>query len=269
MIGTKSERIGFLITMGVHAAAILLAMLVTFEDSNEERSAYIEVTLGEFAQGRPTEAAPQEAKEIRTRRQVSDNAQQTNPEDPNPTKQQEAKTKEQVKDVDLADQKETVSDENKISTPEAEKIDPSKRGEKSTEETIPTTKAKEAEVDKEGAEESGAVDGFRGSTNSDQGTSNDDDKSAPFKLEWEGDIRREPRVQPLPSYNAEIEAVITVRFQVKPDGSVGQMIVLKKMNPELEREVLRSLRTWRFSKLPSGVPQTVQWGTITFRFVLG
>lgn len=269
MLGTKSERIGLMVTMGVHAAALLLAMLYTFENTTEERSAFIEVTLGEYALGKPTELAPQENAEIRTRRKTSEESPTKEPEKPTPTKEQTATTKEQVKDVDLADQKEPVNDEKSIKTPEAEEIDPSKRGEKSTEETIPTLKAKEADQDKEGAEQSGAVDGFKGSTNSDQGTGNDEDKSAPFKLEWEGDIRREPRVQPLPTYNAENEAVITVRFQVKPDGTVGQMIVMRKMNPELEREVLRSLRTWRFSKLPSGVPQTVQWGTITFRFVLG
>jgi TonB family protein len=65
-----------------------------------------------------------------------------------------------------------------------------------------------------------------------------------------------------------VEAEITIRFQVKPAGTVGKMIPLKRMNPELEREILKTLRTWRFSRLPQTVPQTVQWGTITFRFVL-
>jgi TonB family protein len=75
-------------------------------------------------------------------------------------------------------------------------------------------------------------------------------------------------VQPLPSNSTNEEAVITLRFQVNPDGSLGLVMPLKKMNPELEREVVRTLRSWRFSRLPSGVPQEPQWGTITFRFVL-
>lgn len=64
------------------------------------------------------------------------------------------------------------------------------------------------------------------------------------------------------------EATITIRFKVKPDGSIGRVVPLKKMNPKLEREVTRTLRSWRFSQLPSGLPQQSQWGTITFRFVL-
>jgi TonB family protein len=75
-------------------------------------------------------------------------------------------------------------------------------------------------------------------------------------------------VQPLPENTTDHEATITIRFEVKPDGSIGRIIPLKKMNPELEREVMHTLRSWRFSRLPSGIPQQSQWGTITFRFVL-
>lgn len=88
-----------------------------------------------------------------------------------------------------------------------------------------------------------------------------------FELNWEGDIARSPMVQPLPDNTTASEATITIRFEVKPDGTMGRIISLKKINPELEREVMRTLRSWRFSRLPSGVPQQSQWGTITFRFV--
>ncbi|MEP2447772.1 MAG: energy transducer TonB [Balneola sp.] len=91
--------------------------------------------------------------------------------------------------------------------------------------------------------------------------------SPPYELKWEGNIQRDPLVQPLPQNTANTEGVISVRFQVKPDGSVGMIIPLKKMNEELEKEVQRTLRSWKFSKLPSGTPQQAQWGTITFRFV--
>lgn len=93
-------------------------------------------------------------------------------------------------------------------------------------------------------------------------------KSAPYELKWEGDIERNPMVQPLPDNIADAEATITIRFEVKPDGTVGRIVPLKEMNPELEREVMRTLRSWRFSRLPSGVPQQSQWATITFRFVV-
>lgn len=93
-------------------------------------------------------------------------------------------------------------------------------------------------------------------------------RSTPYDLQWEGELDRTPMVQPLPSNQTNQEAVITVRFEVKPDGSIGRIIPLRQMSPELEREVMRTLRSWRFSRLPSGVPQEPQWGTITFRFVL-
>jgi TonB family protein len=92
--------------------------------------------------------------------------------------------------------------------------------------------------------------------------------SVPFSLEWEGDIVRAPLQQPLPNYNEEVEAVISVRFQVMPNGTVNEIVPLHKMSPSLEKEVLSTIRSWRFARLPSGVPQDPQWGTITFRFVL-
>ncbi len=105
---------------------------------------------------------------------------------------------------------------------------------------------------------------------SDAGTSNDPVRSAPYQLAWEGDIQRAPLQQPMPNYVVEVEAVITVRFEVRPDGTVGSLQPLQRMNPELEREVMNTLRGWRFSQLPKrpGVPQESQWGRITFRFVL-
>jgi outer membrane biosynthesis protein TonB len=51
-----------------------------------------------------------------------------------------------------------------------------------------------------------------------------------------------------------------------PNGSINQIIPLRKMSPALEKEVMATLRSWRFQRLPSGVPQEPQWGTITFRF---
>ena len=96
-------------------------------------------------------------------------------------------------------------------------------------------------------------------------------RSAPFQLEWEGDYNRAPLVQPLPNYHyhqTDSDAVISVRFEVRPDGSVGRLQSIIKANPELEREVLSTLRTWRFSRLPSNMPQESQYGTITFRFIV-
>jgi hypothetical protein len=93
-------------------------------------------------------------------------------------------------------------------------------------------------------------------------------RSAPFQIEWEGDIYRAPIVQPLPNYEAQTETVISVRFEVRPDGTVGRIQPIIKSEPGIEREVLRTLRTWRFSRLPTNMPQENQFATVTFRFVL-
>ena len=91
-------------------------------------------------------------------------------------------------------------------------------------------------------------------------------RTAPYSLQWEGTLNRNPMVQPLPGNRNNEVADITIRFEVHPDGSLGRVIPLGMMNPEMEREVMRTMRSWRFSRLPSGVPQESQWGTITFHF---
>ena len=92
--------------------------------------------------------------------------------------------------------------------------------------------------------------------------------SAPFVLDWEGDVNRAPLVQPLQNFTSHTDAVISVRFEVRPDGTVGRLQPIIKGDPELESEVLRTLRSWRFSRLPANIPQESQFGTATFRFVL-
>jgi len=93
-------------------------------------------------------------------------------------------------------------------------------------------------------------------------------RSAPFILDWEGDVNRTPLVQPMPNFTSHTESVISVRFEVRPDGTVGRLQPLIKADPELEREVVRTLRSWRFSRLPANMPQESQYGVVTFRFFL-
>ena len=89
---------------------------------------------------------------------------------------------------------------------------------------------------------------------------------SPYELKWEGDIRRVPLAQPLPINIGNSNASITVRFEVRPNGTVGRIIPLRKMHAELEMEIMRTLRSWRFNRLPKGIQQP-QWGTVTFRFI--
>lgn len=264
----EEDRFGLSVTGGIHILLLIIALLYTI-DHMETRPAFIEVTLGEFRNGTVAEHAEIQEEQVATR----PNPSETEPENPDPEITQpeeipQEPEEEVAKPVELPDQQQQI-DEEVVETPETDIIKPEnvEVNEDIVEEKVPP-KTVEAEQIEDGVEESGDVRGTEGEVNVDQGTGNNPDKSAPYDLEWEGELNRSPMVQPLPTNQTNEEAVITIRFEVHPNGSLGRVIPLRKMNPELEREVMRTLRSWRFSRLPAGVPQEPQWGTITFRFVL-
>lgn len=265
----NEDRFALSITGGVHIALVIFFLLYSFSMEQNVRPSFIEVEFGEFQSGSPAEYAEEQAEQVATRPDPSDTEPENpEPETPDPVEEQQTTTEETTKPVDVPDEVEEVEAEE-VETPDTDKVEPEE--ETSTEEqqevTVPPM-TEEDEVQQEGAETSGSERGNTGEPDVDQGTGNEQEKSAPYELSWEGDIDRSPMVQPLPTNIADAEATITIRFEVKPDGTVGQIVPLKKMNPELEREVIQTLRSWRFSRLPSGVPQQSQTGTITFRFVL-
>ena len=265
----KEDRFALMVTGATHVVLVILFLLYTFTIQTKARPSFIEVEFGKLKSGKPAEFAEQKEQEVATRPDPSEvEPENPDPKTPDKVKEQQETTNETAKPVDMADQKEEVKEEA-VKTPETDKVDPTKETseEKQKEVTVPP-KTEKDEVQKEGAETSGDQKGTTGDINADQGSGNEQDKSAPYELKWEGDIERSPMVQPLPSNTTDSEATITIRFEVKPNGTLGRIIPLKKMNPELEREVMKTLRSWRFSRLPSGVPQQSQWGTITFRFVL-
>ena len=264
------DRFGFAITGGLHLVILIIALLYNISFAVDNRPAYMEVTLGEFRSGTLAQQAEEQREEVATR----PNPAEAEPEDPDPEITQPAETPQQpeedaTKPVDLTEQVEEIDDDEVIETPDTDIIDPQATDdtEELEEIDVPPQTVEDEQV-REGVTESGDVRGLQGDVNVDQGTGSTPDRAAPYNLEWEGELDRTPMVQPLPSNQTNEEAVITVRFEVNPDGSLGRIIPLRKMNPELEREVMRTLRSWRFSRLPSGVPQEAQWGTITFRFVL-
>lgn len=263
-----TDRKALYISLGINAAILIFSLLYTLDMNQNARPSYIEVEFGEYQTGQLAEFSEVQNEEVAQRPDPSE----TEPEEPveeapEPEETPQEEVEEETKPVDLSEQVEEI-EEDPVSTPETEEIDPNQEETEPQEEEVEIPPlAQENETVTEGAEESGDEDGARGDMNSDQGIGNDEDKTSPYELKWEGEIDRAPMVQPLPQNSANTEAVITVRFEVRPDGTVGRVIPLKKMNPELEREVMSTLRTWRFSRLPSGVPQETQWGTITFRFV--
>ncbi len=267
---TKDDSVALTVTLSLSIIMVLFSLWYTLDMNQNYRASFIEVEFGEFQSGTLAEFSEVQEEQVAKRPNPSEiKTEEPVEETPKPEEAPENPTEEITKQVDLSDQTETIEEEA-VETPETEVVDPTKNNTEEVEEEIEIPPQAQEDLEtQEGAEESGDIRGNTGETDVDAGVGTDEDKSAPYELKWEGDLERDPMVQPLPQNTANTEGVISVRFQVKPDGSVGLIIPLKKMNPELEKEVKRTLRSWRFSKLPSGAPQQAQWGTITFRFVFG
>lgn len=266
---TEEERFGLVFTSIVNTLIILLTLFIYSGSQIEERTAFIEVTLGEFRDGTTAQFNQERSPEVATRRNPSRDVTPEPEPQRQPIEEPAQQREEPAKEVELPEQVEQVQAEEVVTTPETEVVDPTVRNEPVTQEQVRVEqRAERDEVERDGAESSGDIRGIRGRVDADQGTGLDPVRSAPFQLEWEGEIQRAPVVQPMPNYSVEVEAVITVRFEVRPDGSVGRIQPIRRMNPELEAEVTRTLRSWRFSRLPASMPQESQFGVITFRFVL-
>ena len=266
----KEDRFGLGITGAIHIVLLIIALLYTISFDIDDRPAFIEVTLGEFRSGAVAERAEVQREQVATRpNPVETQLEEPDPEIIQPVETPQIPEEETTKPVDLPEEVEEVISDDVVETPETDIIDP---------EVVETTEdivieelppqSREAEQVQEGVVESGDVDGARGRVDVDQGTGNEPDRSAPYNLQWDGDLVRTPMAQPMPVNTTNQEATISVEIRVDPQGNIVGIRPRIRMNPELEREVMQTLRSWRFSRLPSGVPQDIQVGTITFRFVL-
>ena len=248
---------------------LIFFLLYTFSINSRVRPSFVNVQFGEFKEGTAAEFSEKVEEEVATNPNPSEvEPEEPVPDQPEPVEKQESTTEEITKPVDAPDQKQEV-EEQEIKTPETDKVDPrEKASTKEKEKVVIPPKAQQAETQQQGAETSGDPKGTEGEVNADQGTGNEKEKSAPFNLKIEG-INRDPLMQPLPTNEAGMEATITLKFEVTPDGSVTNIIPLRKSgNPAIDRQVVRKLRSWRFSPLPEGAPQQNQNGTITFHFVV-
>ena len=270
---TQEERFGLIIALIAHIIVLVGAYLWYTKPDPPQRKAFIEVSLGEFSDGSMADFSREEAEEVATSPDPVDTEPEEPVEEPQEVVEEEHEPVEDepTRDVELPEEEEEVESEDVVETPDTEEFDPEEFEDEIVEEQEEIQlqePSEEDEEEQEGEEETGDIRGIRGDRDADQGTGAELDRSSPYELEWEGDIERTPQVQPLPDYNVDVEAIIRVRFEVKPDGSVNRVVPVVRMNPELEREVMNTVRNWQFNSLPSGVPQESQWGTITFRFVL-
>lgn len=267
---TKDDGRALIATLVFATLLLSFSLWYTIEIGKNLRPSFIEVEFGEFITGSITEFSELENDEVANRPNPAETeTEQPTEEAPEVEEIPETSTLNNTKPVDLPDKVEEIFDEA-IETPVAEEIDPTQSAEKNMVEQVEIAPlAKENIEIQEGAIEGGDVDGATGDTDSDQGIGNDEDNTSPYDLTFEGDLDRTPLSQTLPVNNTNLNATVTMGFEVLPDGSVGRIWPIRRSgNPELERTVLATLRNWRFTKLPKRVPQTNQRGSITFKFIV-
>jgi TonB family protein len=115
----------------------------------------------------------------------------------------------------------------------------------------------------------GAGAGQQSMLTSDPGTLSATPRSA-ANIKWDGGISRNRISGVLPAFppGATREVQVSLRFRVRPDGSMYGMTVIQKGDPRYERAALDAMRTWRFNALPPDAKQADQVGTAVFTFKL-
>ena len=69
---------------------------------------------------------------------------------------------------------------------------------------------------------------------------------------------------PPPQVTVERQTAVLLKFWVRPDGTVGRVVPLRKGDPRLEAVAVRFLKGWRFNPLEEKGKE--QWGTIPIVF---
>ncbi len=238
----RSDWIGLGTSVAVHTLLLVVFSLVTAMQPQTRPLGFIEVEFGDFARGRPVEAAAE------TEPAETEPAEEEPPPAETPAEEQPA-AEEATEPIDLPEQAEEPPDEETVPPPDEETVPPQQ------EETSPPEEQQEAN---ESTDPTGADTG-------DSGEGTTEEKSAPYNIEG---LNRDPVFAPIPQYTEKVDATIRVRITVDPQGRIVRRIPLLKGNPQLEQAVMDALQRWRFNALPGNVPQEPQTGVITFRFRL-
>ena len=72
-------------------------------------------------------------------------------------------------------------------------------------------------------------------------------------------------IRPLPAeaLKKRVQGVVMVRFVVKKDGKIGEIKIIKSLDPDCDREVKRLIR-----KMPDWIPGRYEGKPVTSYFVL-
>ena len=246
----KEDRTGMAISLGVHVVVLVLLALLTASARDEQPMGFLEVEFGPLSEGRPVRQAP-------VQEQPEPEPEEERPEE---VERPPVAPPDDVKPVELPDTELDIPDEEIIDAPASEVIAP--EASNTEEEQVEEEAQPEQEVVQPLG--SGSLDPDEGDDSGDEGTSNQEEASAPFRIEG---LNREPVNTPLPAFLSQNSDVrVTVRITVDPLGNVIQALPVRRGDPAQDREVLRVVRGWRFNPLPTNAPQEAQQGLITFVF---
>ncbi len=89
-----------------------------------------------------------------------------------------------------------------------------------------------------------------------------------YSIDWGGTGGRRLLSGMIPKYpeGTDKEMVVTLQFNVLPDGSVEGILPLRKTDQILESAAVKALRTWRFEPLPQELGDRSQSGKVSFNF---
>jgi protein TonB len=79
---------------------------------------------------------------------------------------------------------------------------------------------------------------------------------------------RKPLIYPDPVYNTQEEGIITLTITISPGGTVTKVVPAPTTKMTLRRNAMNAIRNWKFSPLPSNVPQEDQVVTMDITFIL-
>jgi TonB family protein len=87
------------------------------------------------------------------------------------------------------------------------------------------------------------------------------------EISWSGPPRRYLYKPADPSYSSRkrLEGEVRLKFWVDPQGNVTNVVVLRKLDAQLERLAIDYMKRWRFEPLKEEKRQ-LQWGTINIKF---
>lgn len=90
---------------------------------------------------------------------------------------------------------------------------------------------------------------------------------APYEIAWNG-MSRSLLSGERPIFPAGVQhgGTVKIKITVDPDGNVKSMVPIEKADSRLEEAAMAAIRTWKFSKLPTGYARVDQSAVAKFIF---